>query len=1012
MGEIIIRIAGNLIGDSSFFLLMYPKNQIPKEERENRDYIAMPVFSIFISIAAITVSIAVSIVLKEVLKIPYDILREIGQAELAEAIKNAVLNILSLIPNLSSMACYMLFYRWTRKGLEPLCFNVGKYVYEKIGIGNKIYVKDKLADTYYLSEKGQNVRDCIMWIALLDMLLLAILYQKGVGMPVHDIIHVEAAELIPITCLTVLFETWHFLGGDIRQKWTWFLSKFRKKKPDVKLNLPVLKVCMNDAAQGDNIIVCMEEKHHDLDMAQERRQFLERYEDADDARVQYFLTYIKHKVSDRFYHMHCVDTVVRLLQGENIFYATPFYYDIDICIFFPAYMSLIRNERVLVLIEDTGNLHEVADWVKRGVEEIPNLEDFWNVDIVGDLVDNTDVGIMSFQDIYRDSNFVWQDYFFSKVSFVVILEASGILSGGQEAVITLFRKIGTHVQKCNWLLCDRNAESMIDLFSHLLNKEFTYVSATPYYAKDVVTAYWNAESEPLVTWTPAQRYLGIESRILEAAAKEKIAQIVWYGEECMPIYDLKWVMGQYYAQYGIRTNSKPIQSQIDDCIDCRISGNENRAQREQFLIVEDDCFNLYELARQYATRAEEKIFVNIISPRYMMRDFMRARSEIMNADPKWIVQFVPEYINSRRNITLRLVRKMLDGFVSETEILNMFVGDEDRADNEAGVMEHGVRNLVGMVLETTNFDIRITCRNQYSESAGGIKPEMSYRIVGEEVLKEMDRYFSQANYIDEEGSENHISRIMLAGHLDQKYQVGQFAVFNGKYYEIMGKDISGRKQSLLVKRASDQITGRKYYRQNRGYQISRVNNENGQIKDIFTGKNIIVHRYCADITAHTFGYVELDDLNDICGGRKVFWNENAEERSRKRIYKHKQILEVKMELEKQDSPLLIVKMAAMIAELFYTLYSQHYHLLSVAVDRKRYQNFQLADRDALDAVLGYVLANMEGGRENCFYILEDSREDIGLLPSIGRNFHRILEILDSYLEWSKEENDDYFEFHG
>lgn len=112
-----------------------------------------------------------------------------------------------------------------------------------------------------------------------------------------------------------------------------------------------------------------------------------------------------------------------------------------------------------------------------------------------------------------------------------------------------------------------------------------------------------------------------------------------------------------------------------------------------------------------------------------------------------------------------------------------------------------------------------------------------------------------------------------------------------------------------------------------------------------------------------------------------------------------------------------VLLAALFSEIFSTLYPQYYHLLSVAVDRKYYQQIlqQAAasgdyDQEALEASLYYVLANMQGGQANCFYILEDSREDMGLLRSIERNFRRILDILQKYLIWSETERDEYFEF--
>lgn len=157
----------------------------------------------------------------------------------------------------------------------------------------------------------------------------------------------------------------------------------------------------------------------------------------------------------------------------------------------------------------------------------------------------------------------------------------------------------------------------------------------------------------------------------------------------------------------------------------------------------------------------------------------------------------------------------------------------------------------------------------------------------------------------------------------------------------------------------------------------------------------------------------------------MFWKIDEKERSRVREYKCKQVLEVKVCMEDKRDKFLVIRMGALFAELFCTLYPQYYHLLSVAVNRRKYEDILNRDgikedeKESINAILYYVLANMkdvEDGEDvgeeasERFYILEDSREDMGLLSSIERNFGRILRILESYILWSRENRDDYFEF--
>ena len=183
------------------------------------------------------------------------------------------------------------------------------------------------------------------------------------------------------------------------------------------LDLPYLKICFNNTAQQDGVRFTMETRQHDIRMDEEVSRYLERYEGTENPGLRYLFTYLQSRDAEYSCQIPCVETVVKLLEGKNIFFATPFYYDLDICIFFPAYMSLIRNEKVLILMEDTGNLLEVAQWVKAGVEGVQDLTDLWKVDVITNTTDDADVGIMAFQDLYKN-HLEWQNPFFHKVSFV------------------------------------------------------------------------------------------------------------------------------------------------------------------------------------------------------------------------------------------------------------------------------------------------------------------------------------------------------------------------------------------------------------------------------------------------------------------------------------------------------------------------------------------------------------------------------------------------------------------
>ena len=1006
LSKAIFYILGEVLGDSSFFLAYYSdKKIVPLIKQQRKNYVLMPALSVFFSMVAIGMCAMTREILRELYL--YIVSFYPGIREL----KNLVLQILNVFPNVSSMYTYMFFYRLFRNKGEDIIVKLGCDVNNKYRNFLGIYCDNELTGESVLSKEWEKVSDHLSIVILVDLIILGVLHSNSVGMPIQNLAYFEVYELIPIATIAFLLELSYFLGYRKLKIWEFFGLKRKKHESDWKMDLIDMRTKAIEIAQADNAKVKLEFVRGNTGFENEIRKAFEQYQEINDPEVQYFRVYLETRKFHYPYHIHCIDTTVRLIQGESIFFATPFYHDIDICIFFPAYMALLRNEKVLILVEDTGNLEEIALWIKNGIEQIPDLIDFWKFDILSKLVDSTDVGIMAFQDVDKEEVIQWQRDFLSRVSFVVIIKASDILTAGQEVVSALASKIGKNVKKCVWLLCDRNAESMIDLFAHLLNQEMHFVAATPRRAKESLTAYWDAECEKEKVWEPANRYLGVEARIAELAGREKIPLVEWYGEETVPIYDLNWILGQYYMQYAEKTMLKPHQLQLQWHIDCEIAGNTGELGNDKFIVVEDYCFNLYEMGRQYTSRAVNKAFVHIISPKYMLRDFMKSEYIAMNADPKYITQFVPEYVDSIRNITLRLIRDMLEDSLSENYIRAMLKKSEEETVTEVSV--DSLKKLIRLVFyDIEDAEIMVTYRSEFSERWDEIGQVAYYRIIDERVRKEFKRYFTQASYIDEEGIKRHISRLMLAGHLEQKYQLGQYVTLDGKYYEIVGNVSENYDQSLLVKRASDQINGRKYYRQRRWYKVIDNGDSDNKTSGLkFQHGKVIVTRCYMSIEAYTYGYVCMDSWNNIAGGEEVF---NPLYENKKRRYQRKQILKVELPGVEDKDP-LTCWLAAMLNEMFCTLYPQYYHLLSVAVNRMHYANTEISDEILYTVLAGISTDTEEADTEkefakNAFYILEDSREDMGLLRSIERNFQRIINIIIDYVSWSIKENDDYFKF--
>lgn len=449
---------------------------------------------------------------------------------------------------------------------------------------------------------------------------------------------------------------------------------------------------------------------------------------------------------------------------------------------------------------------------------------------------------------------------------------------------------------------------------------------------------------------------------------------------------------------------------MDTQIQCGISGISCCVERESFLVVEDSCCNLYEVGRQYATRAWEKIYVHILSPNYLLRDFMKHQAETMRYDPKYIAQFAPEYVNSMRNVYLHLLRRLLEGEVSKKEIYEQLNACENIPElalsYDSFQAEAAINTIISVLLNLKmkwGTGIETITQRVFSEKEERMVQELSFHITDKKVWQAFHKYFRQACFVDETGQKCYINRLMLAGHLQLKYLPGQYVTLNGKYYQVEQFLDTWDETLLVVKRASEQVVERRYYRQLRTYKWTKQD-KTYDSKLIFQENGIRLTRLTMNFEATTTGYLTV----------RKNWKDlgNAQESDRmrlKRNYFEKQVLRVDLPTDRIERGDLFY-LAAVIHDMFYTLYPQYCYLISVAVcweqnEEKEWHRYRgvLSELER-SAEKGDPQKNTgeQAAEWNSFYIFEDSCEDMGLLRSIERHFRRILQIAAEYIEWESE----------
>ena len=696
-----------------------------------------------------------------------------------------------------------------------------------------------------------------------------------------------------------------------------------------------------------------------------------------------------------------------LAAGKSLLFNTPFYDKLNPYAFYAMNRELLTGGKVLIVLGRHGTEEDLLHWSETGMKAVSNIPDLWKISVLsGNETDEEnlpDIGIISRSGVHDLDIHKRNLSFLRKVSFVVVIEPSRLVTTAQIGLNLLIKCCGKE-RNITFCSVDRNCDGLVDALSHILMTNITEVSATEHPHGISSYMFWTADDDYLQhrIVPGVSRYLGIGTELSMVALKNQVKKTVWYGGEAFPVLDARWIAKQYYYDLLDYAQLPATQETFDKCFQTSFNLCDERVSDFSFITVEDDRNNLFETRRNFATIAEQQGFVNVISAEYMLREYMSANTELFTADAKAIPYITADYARTKRNAILSLCLLLCIDSVSEetlvrqVSMLNLdakqpvaeiwkeicvIFGNEPVTDKK-GVPLLSVKNRDGKKL-LFDRDSIILFKRAYSVDSG--KFESIYTIENADFSRIILEDLQNASYIAEQESEDVYIGTELKGHVYQKYMPGQFFTLSGKYYEMVSAAVDNR---ILVRRASEHIGGRLAYRQVRDYTISRLEDVSsmGSLKTV---NNIDIHYQYADFSVETPGYWKLRAHNDFDGGDLVKVNGVPT-----REYHHKQILKFdfsKMGEAFTDS--VRMTLTNLLNEVFVTLFADNQAFISAVTPGK------------YDAPLTYSLALEEGAAnaDKCIFIIEDSQMDIGLLVAVERNINRIFQIISDYLGWNEEQ---------
>ena len=692
---------------------------------------------------------------------------------------------------------------------------------------------------------------------------------------------------------------------------------------------------------------------------------------------------------------------LELLRGRSILFHNPFYYDLIPYVSYPMNRVLLRHRKVLIILGRHDIEGDIETWCRSGLAAVTNVPALWSIGVLSSSPQELDVGIVTRSSVHDLALHEANSEFFREVEFVVLIEPSKLVTTAQIGLNSIVRHCRRSGRPLTFCSTDKNCDGLVDALSHILLTSLTEVSATNHHKGVSSYMCWETDGEHLQhrLLPNLSRYLGMGTELSFAALKNQVSETAWYGGEAFPVVDIHWISKQYFYDLLHYAGLPASQEAMDEYF--KVSPNlwDAKVKKNHYLTVEDEACNMFELRRTFATRAQEQGFLNIISPEYLLKDYMLDNNSIFSADPKAIPYIVADYAPTPRNVVLRLCLRMSTGSVSEEELRQqLMLLDIDAADLPASLWHEicqccaalgrlvvdrdGSECLAALCggTEVLFSPATLRVKRKFSMERGVM--ENLYSITDERFISLLLGDLQNAVYIaeDEKGDQQYLGS-ELRGHVFQKYLPGQFFTFGGKYYEMLRVTLRGQ---VLVRRAADHITGRPAYRQVRRYHLSHIT-DCSAMGDQMDIAGLRLTRQTADIRVETPAYYQMDRYNDFAGARKVLVNAVPE-----RVYSAKQVLRI--DLPDADGRLngeICGTIALLCNEVFRTLFAENHAYIAAVVPGEA------------EVPCTYSLFTEDGsvGNENCIYIIEDSQLDLGLLVAVQRNLNRIFSILCDYLDW-------------
>ncbi|WP_426350046.1 hypothetical protein ACPWSR_02110 [Alloiococcus sp. CFN-8] len=443
---------------------------------------------------------------------------------------------------------------------------------------------------------------------------------------------------------------------------------------------------------------------------------------------------------------------------------------------------------------------------------------------------------------------------------------------------------------------------------------------------------------------------------------------------------------------------------IDEGIDFYENGNFVAIKDNDLLILEDKDKNVGSCAYNWSGQGKKNLFVNIVSPQYLLRDYFIDNIDFFLGNSEASGAIMPVQHNNIKLAVFRIISELCRGMEEEKLLINLNRLGIDTDSTNSNINKIIIKALNKLTQEAfsvnISFDIYLKVYNESDDWQKEIFESKRYYKLLSSVINELpQRLFKNLKFIDSE-KRNKVINTIPAYELYQNYLEGQYITIGGRYYLIERIDFD----KAVVEVSYSTLLNNFFYRQKRIVSVGINSLEDNEppsysIRDSEFSQNI----YRGEITIDTEGYYQFSNRITFGDGEYSYREINRRKRGLKRNYRNGNILEWKITSDRIKSNSVVdnfnlsFTFSLLLNEIFETLFPE---VNQYIIARSVIKNKEVIHREA-EIIHMYEPIICQDAKEDAItiFILEDTELEKGITKTIVNNMNSIIRLLFDYLLW-------------